>query len=365
MIAGRAFAGATAALVTVGVMSASGGVSAPLSHGPAGIQGLKLVPVGDVTVRLERARNADGAPAVVVAFKKEIGTRRFVALEARPATVPAAAKALELRVRLRLTRGTLPRLAMLLFERGGGAWFKIAPLPVAAAGSAAGEFAEARVSLGALREAGFSTDPSGRLERGNVEKVWVGLVLDGPAEGSFELGRARFTDEPYRPARPYRITGDGPGKWSVGKDAAVRATLSTSDEAPGGRACMKFEFRFPGSAHMYAVPTTPVSGWDPEGYRALRFTYRASLPPGISGLLVMLIEREGAQYLVDPPPPASEKWTTVTIPFERFRLGGWSTDANGRLDLAEVASVAVAAHGTASGTGGEGTIRVTDVEFVP
>ena len=380
MIATRWFGIVTASLVTAGALSAHGAVDVPLGGGPAGVEGLRLVPAGHVLSRMERLADADGGDAALkVTFTKEGDVRRFLALEASPVSPTPGAKALALRYRVSLTSGKPPRLAAVIWERRraggtGGAWFKVVPTPVAVAEGAAAEFTEGRISLRALRQAAFSDDASGQLEWQNVEKIWIGLVLvsdgNGPVSGSFELSRARFTDEPYRPTGPLRITGDGPGVWNVGKDKAVQASLTTHageahDKGPGGRPCMKFEFTFPGGRHMYAVPTTPMPGTDTEGYQALRFTYRARLPRGTGGLLVMLIERDGAQYFADPAPPASENWSTITIPFGRFKLGGWSRDANGRLDLQEIASVAVACHGTASGTGGTGTIRVTDIEFVP
>ena len=332
--------------------------------GAEGIDDLRLVAPADVEAHTRSVDGAGGeARRIEVIFAKEPGPRRFLALEAKAADVPPSALAIVLECRVKLTAGEPPRLAALLWERGGGAWFKVNAKPVAL-----GEFAPGRISLRSLREAGFSRDASGELELGNVEKVWVGLVLgasEEKASGSLELGGARFTDEPFKPARALRITGDGPGRWTVGKDPAVRAELTTPGEGPGGGPCMKVEFTFPGGRHMYMVPTTPVPDAELEGYAGLRFTYRASPPPGIGELLVMLIERNGAQYLAGPAPPASAEWTTVTIPFKRFSLGGWSKDPNGRLDLGELASVAVACHGTASGTGGQGTILVTDIEFVP
>jgi hypothetical protein len=193
----------------------------------------------------------------------------------------------------------------------------------------------------------------------------VGLTIDGPAEGVLEISDVRFTREPYKPTKSLRITGDGPGVWSVGKDPAVEATLTTPNEAPGGKACMKFEFKVPGGRHMYAIPSTPVPDTELDGYRALRFTYKAALPDGIKGLLVTVGEHGGGQFYADPPPPASAEWTTVTIPFASLKFAPWSKDPNGRFDLGQVDRVMIGTHGTASGKGGPGVICVTDVELIP
>jgi hypothetical protein len=295
-----------------------------------------------------------------VTFTKAGEERRLLALEGQPRCNPTGAQAIALRYRVQLTKGEAPRLAAILFERGGGAWFKVRTNRVTM-----GDFTEGRLSVASLQPAAFSQDQSGELEWDQVEKVWVGLVFDGEAEGRWEVGQARFTSEPYQPTEPLRITGDGPGQWSVGQDPAVQSTLTTPNEGPDGKPCMKFEFQFPGGRHMYALPSTPMPEAELEGYRALRFTYQATLPEGIQGLLVSLFERNGGQYCADPLPSAQADWTTLTLPFDQFKLGSWSKDANGKLDPEQIGSISIGTHGTASGEGGSGTIRATDIEFVP
>ena len=178
------------------------------------------------------------------------------------------------------------------------------------------------------------------------------------------MSEARFTDEPYKAETPIAITGgDKPGSWNVGKDPAVQSTLTTPNEGPDGKPCMKFEFRFPGQRHMYALPSVPVPGADLEGYSALRFRCKASLPQGLRGLLVTLAERGGGQWYCEPPP--SPEWGVITLPFAQFQLAGWSKDDNGKLDLDQIGSIIIGTHGTAIGEGGPGTISVADVQFVP
>ena len=116
---------------------------------------------------------------------------------------------------------------------------------------------------------------------------------------------------------------------------------------------------------MYVTPWLSFSPGRLVGYGSLRLTYRASLPAGIDGLLVMLGERNGCQYVATPSPPESEEWRTEEVPFDAFRLGNWSSDPNGRLDLPEIDKVYVACHGTADSGGGQGTIQVKEVVFLP
>ena len=82
---------------------------------------------------------------------------------------------------------------------------------------------------------------------------------------------------------------------------------------------------------MYMVPGVPVGDVEVEGYRALKFTYKAELPDGLKGLLVTLLESSGGQYVADPPPPASADWTTIEIPVAKLKKAsgrqyyGWKT----------------------------------------
>lgn len=326
-----------------------------LVGGSAGFSGVKCVPTNNVSARLTRQSGA-----ATIRFEKTGDIRRMLALETKPAAALAPPRALALWGRVSLDQGEAPRLATVLFERGGGVWFRVSGTALDL-----GESIEARMPLRSLREAGFSNDASGQLEWDQVETVWVGLVMDGPARGTFELTRAIFTDEPYRPTRPLRIPRSGPGTWSVGKDPAAKADLTTPDEGPEGQACMKVAFTFPGGRHMYMVPTTSVPQAELDGYSALRFRYRAVLPEGIAGLLVMLIENTGSQYVATPPPPASDAWTTANIALGEFKLGGWSKDPNNRLDLCDVGKVAIGVHGTATGAGGDGLIMAVDIALVP
>lgn len=326
-----------------------------LLGGPAGFAGVAWVPTNNVSARLTQQSDAAS-----IKFEKTGNVRRMLALATKPAGALSPPRALALWGRVSLEQGEAPRLATVLFERGGGVWFRVSGTPLDL-----GESIETRMPLRSLREAGFSNDASGQLEWEQVEKVWVGLVMDGPARGTFELSRAIFTDEPYRPTRPLRIPRSGPGTWSVGKDAAVTATLTTPNEGPEGQACMKVAFTFPGGRHMYMVPTTPVPTGELDGYSGLRFRYRAVLPEGITGLLVMLVENTGSQYVATPPPPASDAWTTVTIPVEGFRKGSWSKDPNNRFDLCDVSKVAFGVHGSATGAGGDGLIMAVDIALVP
>ena len=127
---------------------------------------------------------------------------------------------------------------------------------------------------------------------------------------------------------------------------------------------MKLEFNFVGGRHMYLTPTIPVPAAELDGYTGLQFTYKATLPDGIEGLLVMLTE-SGGQYMATPMPGPSEDWVTITIPFADFELGSWSKDDNGQLDLGRINSIIIGTHGGATGDGGDGLIMVSDIEFAP
>ena len=344
---------ALACLAAAGLPSTCLGADAALAGGAAGFAQLKLVPMNEVTAQLEC-----GSDAATITFDKTGEVRRLLALEVKPASL-APAKTLSLKCQLKLDTGQAPRPAVVLFERGGGVWFK-----VHGAADALAEGGEVRVPMRSLREAGFSADDNAELNWDQVDKVWFGLVIDGPAKGSFELTSACLTDEPYKPTKPVRLTGKGPGRWSVSKQKDVTATLTTPNEGPDGKPCMKVEFNIPGGQHRWMVPATRIVDAELEGYRALRFTYKAALPAGIKGLLVMLGETGGGSYVAPAPKPSAD-WTTITVPFDQLELASWTKDKNGKLDIGNLRTVNIGAHGTPSGAGGPGTIWVADVEFVP
>jgi hypothetical protein len=352
---------ATLAVLALTLAFAIGGALARAADVPLipGAGDLQLVPLSGIQAKLEQGPDvAAGEPGVKVTFTKTGEERRFLALEARPAGDLTGAKALALQYRLQLKSGEGLRSALMVYDQEG-AWYRVGANPLRV-----GELSELRIPVTGLTRTAFTPELAEELDWGTVEKVWFGAVIDGPAEGALEIREAYFTSEPYRPTEPIRVTGEGPGTWTLGKDAAVQATLTTPNEGPDGKPCMKLEFTFPGGRHMYCVPSTPVPEVELEGYIGLRFTYKASLPPGIEGLLVMLGE-SGGQFVADPAPKRSDDWTTITLLFSDFQLGNWSKDDNGQLDLNKVSAVFIACHGTATGAGGPGTIWVTDIEFVP
>ena len=299
-------------------------------------------------------------PHLKVAFSKMGSCRRLLYLRAEAAGRLASVKAIALQYRLQLVELARPRLAVVVFDSDGESWIKVARLVAPSA-----TLSDARVSLAALRPTDFSPRANGKVDWQEAQRVWLGIVLDGPAEGTLEIRSPRLTDEPSRPTEPLLLTADGARQWTMHRDKAVQSRLTTSDGGPGGQACMRAEFSFPGGRHMFCTNSLSVPFDDLEGYRALRITYRAELPPGISGMLVLLSERSGACYLAEPSLPASAAWQTVTIPLDRFRLAAWSKDADSRLGMEEVTRVWVGAHGSATGDGGSGSISVCNMALVP
>lgn len=344
-------------VLAAGVAWSQGEVNMPLG-GTSGVEGLTPVPIGGLKVKTEMVAGADGDRAALkVSFDKPGEERRFLALERPLKGMPTGTKAVAIRYRLKIEGAEAVRPALVVFEKGGGVWYKVAA-PV----EPSPEFTDGRLSVASLAQAAFSQDASGQIEWDNLDKVWLGLIIDGAAKGTFELSDARLTSEPYKPTQPLRVTGDGPGVWTVSKDPAAEGTVTTPNEGPDGKPCMRFDFTFPGGRHMFALPSTIVPAFDLEGYTALRFKYRAVLPEGLKGLLVSVVERDGSQYCVEPP--ASAEWTTLTVPFADLKLGGWSRDENDRLDIDQIGSIIIGTHGTAK-VGGTGTIWAADIEFVP
>jgi len=343
-------------------------LAALLILGLVGVAGAALnVPLGDLKPAVSEGMNAqveilpvvEGKAAARLSFDKTGDERRLLAVRAVPAAGAAGVLALSVQCELTMEQGQAPRLALIAFEKSGASFYKVggAALP-------SGE-SEARLSVASLRKTAFSQGAN-EMALGELSYVWLGVVIDGPAKGAVRLTAPRLTDEPYKPTKPLVITGEDPGKWSVGQDPAVKSTLTTPNEGPEGKACMKYEFEFPGGRHMYAIPRVEMPAGDVEGYTALKLTYKADIPEPITGLLLTVCERGGAQYCAEPPPPPTAgEWKTLTIPFANFRLGGWTKDANGQLDLPDVVAVTCGLHGAAKDAVGKGTIWATDIQFVP
>jgi len=341
------------AVVLMGALVATG-IPARAAETDLGIGRRTLVRPGGMEAE---AKAASGA--TTLAFRKAGEERRLLAVEVKAPAAAPEAKALAVTYSLAIEGGEA-RLAVVAFEKDGAAWFRTAPRPLGA-----GKGLEARLPLKAFGKAAFSRGGGESLDWAKVEKLWIGAVLDGKASGELGLHRAAMTDEPYRPTAPLALPCTPARRWQVGKDKDATATAADAEEGPGGGACVKIDYAFPGGRHMFVVPTVPVGEAELAGYRALRLTYRATVPEGIAGLLVMLIETGGAQYCVEPAPPASEQWRTLTIPLADLRLGRWTKDANARLDLDDVRSVAVGIHGTATPARNRGTIHVAKIEFIP
>jgi hypothetical protein len=342
------------------LLAAEAQVNVPVGGGAAGIEGLKLVPTSGVTAKLQTVANTDGDRAALkIAFAKTGDERRLLVVSAPLHGNPAGAFAVALRCRLTLDKETPARLAVVLRDREGDAWYKIGSQ---AAGP--GAFADGRLSLRSLQAAAFN-DPAVKFDWAKIQTVWLGLVIDGPAQGSFEISDARFSSEPFHPPAPLHITGDPMAPWNVGNDPAVQYQTAIANEGPDGKPCARTAFVFPLGRHMYMLPSTPLPAADLEGYTALRFSYKAVLPEGIKGLLVTLWERGGGQYEEQNYPPPSAEWTTVTLPFDSFHVAGWSKDDNNHFDTEDISTVMIGVHGAASGGDGKGTIWVTDVELVP
>lgn len=345
-----------AVVVTLGFLA--GGPRCRGAEQPLPVPGkFRLVPVGGIPARLSKATGAGNIPAVRVTFGKKGGERRLLAVEAPVRVHLTQVRALVVDSALHLTKGEGGRLVLVVYETDGGVWFKVGSQPVPADAAA-----KVRLPVGSLRRAAFGRDHDDTVHWDQVDKVWVGLVFGGPVAGTWELRRAVFTEEPYRPDRPLRITGTGPGTWSVTKDPSVQARVSTPDEGVEGKPCLRFDFTCPGGRHIYALPTVPLPPAELEGYRTLRFQAKAVLPQGLTTLLVILHEQGGGQYYAQPR--VSARWTTIEIPLSRFKRAAWARDADNRFDLGEVNKVTVGVHGTASKRG-RGTIWAADLELVP
>lgn len=329
----------------------------PLGDGPNGIKGLTLIPLQGVKAEL-----TPGADALKVTFAKEGEERRFVAFAAQREGIAFAPKALEASYSLTVKEADVSgiRLGLLLYEKGGGAWFKLGrPLAESATPT------NMRFSVQSFREAAFSQDANGQLDWAEVNRLWFGLLVDGKVQADFELHRVMLTSRPYRPTKPLSVFRPDTNAWSPAADKAVEHKMAAAKDGPNGAPCIRYTFNFPGGRHMYATPSQAFPETEVSAYAGLRLTYKADLPKGINGLLFMVAEQGRAYYCATPAPPASDTWTECNVPFSAFKLASWTKDANGRLDLDLITRIIIGAHGTAQGKGGNGMICVADIQLLP
>ena len=295
---------------------------------------------------------------LVINFAKLGKERRLLLLETAQPQI-SKAKSVELRYSLRLIKGGQVRFAILAYGAAGEVWFKIAQ-PV----ESVDKDVDWRIPLTGLKPAAFSTAQSDP-DMAKIRKLQVGLVLDGICEGVWEIESVSLSSEPFKPTKPFVVPIPPQTKLSLAHDPAAKARTEIVKEGPEGKWCWKTEFVIPGGRHMYVLPSILLPDVDLTGYSGLQLTYRATLPSGIKALLVILVEHDGSHYYTDWIATPSEGWQTLVIPFSEFRLGGWSQDENGRLDLDQIGSLIVGMHGTTSESEGRGSIWVASIAFVP
>ena len=315
----------------------------------AALKQLSLVPLGGIDASLKIDTVA------TITFQKTAAGRRLLALSQDLKDV-AEAKAVD--VSWKLTGSGEARPAIVVYEAGGGAWFKVLGSLLEP-----GDWEDRRLPLTGLRETAFSQDEDHQLDLSKAEKLWVGVTLDGEAKGTLAVRQMVMSSEVYRPTKPLSVAIGDPKSWAIGQDPAVKSAVKAVPEGPAGETVIRLDYTFPGGRHMYFIPAVPIKGEELDGYRALRFRYKATAPDG-PHLLFMLQEPGGGQWIVDPPMPLSADWTTVDVPLEKLKLGSWSNDANKVLDMMSGIKVATGIHGVATATG-SGAIWVQSIELVP
>jgi len=328
----------------------------PIGRGNQGIGGFHIVPTSSVAASMEESSDG-GRKTLRVRFDKKGNDRRILILETPRAAIPEKAQSMGVRCAVDMKTGEPPKIAFVVFEKGGGVWYRVNVSPVPS------KHAEPIVMPLNLHEASFSKDDNGKFDRDRARKAWIGFLFDTPASGVITINDAFFSTERYKPTHPILVPVRNAQAWNLAKDPAVHCELTTPGEGPRGERCMKVAFHFPPGRHMFLLPTITLPAMPLDGYNALRFTYKTILPKGIDALLIELRESGGGAYYAKPP--RSKTWRTITIPFKDFRLGGWSHDADKRLDLDLVRTADFGTHGTTTDPTGNGVIYVTDIQFVP
>lgn len=251
------------------------------------------------------------------------------------------------------------RLAAVL-TTGDNAWFALGqPIDLAD-----GAF-EAGLDLARLRPTAYSADPTAEPSLTTYDSLWLGLVIDGPADARLEQATLSASDEPLRvPPLTLDPAAMAAAPLPHDGDLTMRAALDETEPDVGPVLRLDYDFAHP--RHLYGFIAYPLEVDSLASYRSLRITYRAHLPAGVSVLLA-LQEQPGGQYVVAAPPPTpadSMAWQTVVVPLNSFELGSWSQDGNNRLDLDGSVALQFGAHGTANPPG-EGTVWLAEVTLLP
>lgn len=298
-----------------------------------------------------------GGQVQTVSFSKTTPERRMLALAFDVGGLPKPVKAFEAQCRLSADAGLSCRWALCVFEKDGEEWVKIA-----SDAAANGAQETVRISVAAPRRLEYSQAGDNALDWAGARRLWFGLVVDGAGDGALEVSGAHLTSEPARPAKPVSI-GLAPGDWTQHKDPAAQGSLEVG-EGPAGNT-LRIDFTFPGGRHMFCTNSRALPPEDLEGYGKLRITYRAALPSGLSGLLVLFATMDGTCYRADPMPAPAADWTTLELPLGRFVRAEWTPRGSEALNPAEAVTVWVGTHGTPGGAGGPGSIEVAELALVP
>lgn len=326
----------------------------------SGSAGLSVLPVGgDTRVESIWAPLTGVSGAVRLSYAKADNDRRFVGYAIELLAGAPGAQSLIVRHRVQVAGGQTPRMGILLLDDQGGSWARVSreELSVDAEG-------EVAIPLGSLSASAFSAAGAASADLASVRRLWVGLVLEGAAEGSLDLMSIRFSTTPWRASKPLSLMPAEATRWGVSQDAAVKSTLTATSDGPDGTPCIRYDLEMPGGRHMFAIPAFGIQAGALDGYSALRLTYRTAMPPGIGGLLFMVGE-QGAQWMAEPAPEGSAEWKTVVVPFASFALGGWTKDDNGVLDLGRADTILCGMHGTAEGDLVRGTVWISAIEALP
>ncbi|NMA46855.1 MAG: hypothetical protein GX945_09875 [Lentisphaerae bacterium] len=318
-----------------------------------------LQPVIGVDASLETlAAGESGGPLWRITFTKKGAERRFVplAIEA-PAAMPAF-KALELSIAVSAGEDVAIRPAIIFFTKNGDAWYRYGT-PRANDGRT-----EAlRLNLSSLRRTNFSSGSDKELEWSKLSHFWLGFLADGEGSGRVEISKASLTSRPYVPTAPLEIALEPVQKWSIGIDKA--ATQKSAMVKDGDMELPMLSFRFPLGRHMFVTPGMPLPEAEYAAYKGLRLTYKAKIPAGINGLLILLHEGGGSFYNTIAV-PASAEWRSIELPFAGFKMASWNEKPSGNeLDVSNVKRITIGCHGTATGDDGEGEIVVKKLELLP
>ncbi len=181
------------------------------------------------------------------------------------------------------------------------------------------------------------------------------------AEGVFSdegrsdvIGAESYAQAEREPVVTLEDFESGIGRWQKGAGEGARLTLSPKD---GGMEIAIVHGPPQGTWASAVLPFAAPQKW--SAYAGLTFRLKWTELPASQLQLHLIEEQGGTYYATFDAGTTAGRWRVVTVPFHDLKLGGWTQDPDGYLNLDRIVSLAIV--GTSST--GSSTFCVDDLRL--